>query len=49
VLNTLPPKASTGEFVGHRRGVSEYIFVSKGRLSAKIGERTIVLLEGDTN
>ena len=32
VLNTLPPGASTGEFVAHRRGVSEYIFVLKGRL-----------------
>ena len=48
VLNTLPARASTGEFVGHRRGVSEYIFVSKGRLSATIGDRTIVLAEGDS-
>jgi transcriptional regulator with XRE-family HTH domain len=48
VLNTLPPKASTGEFVGHRRGISEYIFVSKGKLSAKIGDRTVVLAEGDS-
>jgi transcriptional regulator with XRE-family HTH domain len=48
VLNTLPPKGSTGEFVPHRRGISEYIFVSKGRLSAVIGNRTIDLAEGDS-
>jgi transcriptional regulator with XRE-family HTH domain len=48
VLNTLPPKASTGEFVAHRRGISEYIFVSKGRLSATIGDRAVILAEGDS-
>jgi transcriptional regulator with XRE-family HTH domain len=48
VLNTLPPRASTGEFVAHRRGISEYIFVAKGRLSATIGDRTILLAEGDS-
>jgi transcriptional regulator with XRE-family HTH domain len=48
VLNTLPPGASTGEFVAHRRGVSEYIFVLKGRLRATVGERAIVVEEGDS-
>ena len=48
VLNTLPPKATTGEFVAHRRGVSEYIFVLKGKLSATIGERTFIVAEGDS-
>jgi transcriptional regulator with XRE-family HTH domain len=48
VLNTLPPKGSTGEFVPHRRGISEYIFIAKGKLSAVIGDRTIVLAEGDS-
>jgi transcriptional regulator with XRE-family HTH domain len=48
VLNTLPPRGSTGEFVPHRRGISEYIFISKGKLSAVIGDRTIVLAEGDS-
>jgi transcriptional regulator with XRE-family HTH domain len=48
VLNTLPPKGTTGEFVPHRRGISEYIFVSKGTLSAVIGDRTIVMVEGDS-
>jgi transcriptional regulator with XRE-family HTH domain len=48
VLNTLPAKGTTGEFVPHRRGISEYIFVSKGKLSAVIGDRTIILVEGDS-
>ncbi|MBX9933107.1 MAG: XRE family transcriptional regulator [Methylobacterium sp.] len=48
VLNTLPPNASTGEFVAHRRGVSEYIFVLKGRLQAVIGDRILVANEGDS-
>jgi mannose-6-phosphate isomerase-like protein (cupin superfamily) len=48
VLNILPPKATTGEFVAHRRGVSEYIYVLKGKLSTSIGQRTIVVAEGDS-
>lgn len=48
VLNTLPPGAGTGEFVAHRRGVSEYIYVLKGRLRAVVGERAIVVAEGDS-
>jgi transcriptional regulator with XRE-family HTH domain len=48
VLNTLPPGATTGEFVAHRRGVSEYIFVLKGRLRATIGDRAVVVEEGDS-
>ncbi|MCJ2135812.1 helix-turn-helix domain-containing protein [Methylobacterium sp. J-026] len=48
VLNTLPPGATTGEFVAHRRGVSEYIFVLKGRLRATIGDRALVVEEGDS-
>ena len=48
VLNTLPAGASTGEFVAHRRGVSEYIYVLKGRLRAAIGERVIAAGEGDS-
>jgi mannose-6-phosphate isomerase-like protein (cupin superfamily) len=48
VLNTLPPKAATGEFVAHRRGVSEYIYVLKGKLSACIGQRTFIVAEGDS-
>lgn len=48
VLNTLPPRATTGEFVAHRRGVSEYIYVLKGRLNATVGDRAIMLTEGDS-
>jgi transcriptional regulator with XRE-family HTH domain len=48
VLNTLPPGADTGEFVAHRRGVSEYIYVLKGRLRAVVGERVIAVGEGDS-
>jgi transcriptional regulator with XRE-family HTH domain len=48
VLNTLPPGAATGEFVAHRRGVSEYIYVLKGRLRAAVGERVIAVGEGDS-
>jgi len=48
VLNTLPPRAATGEFTAHRHGVSEYIYVLRGRLRAVIGERTIVVAEGDS-
>lgn len=48
VLNTLPPRASTGEFVAHRGGVTEYIYVLKGRLTATIGGRTVALAPGDS-
>jgi transcriptional regulator with XRE-family HTH domain len=48
VLNTLPPRATTGEFVAHKRGVSEYIFVLRGKLSAVVGDRTITVAEGDS-
>jgi transcriptional regulator with XRE-family HTH domain len=48
VLNTLPQGGSTGEFVAHRRGVEEYIYVLSGRLSATVGERTVFLERGDS-
>lgn len=48
VLNTLPPGGTTGEFVGHRRGVEEYIYVLKGRLVARVGERSMTLETGDS-
>ena len=48
VLNTLPPGGNTGEFVAHRRGVSEYIYVLTGRLKATIGDRTAVVEAGDS-
>lgn len=43
VLNTLPPHGTSGEFVAHRRGVEEYIYVLKGRLEARVGSRRVRL------
>lgn len=48
VLNTVPPGGGSGRFVGHKRGVSEYIYVLQGRLEAHVGEKTVVLEEGDS-
>jgi transcriptional regulator with XRE-family HTH domain len=48
VLNTVPPGGSSGRFVGHRRGVSEYIYVLDGRLKAHVGDRAVILEEGDS-
>lgn len=48
VLNKLPGSGSTGEFVAHRRGVDEYIYVARGRLKATIGARSVILEEGDS-
>ncbi|MGQ4274574.1 helix-turn-helix domain-containing protein [Terrihabitans sp. B22-R8] len=48
VLNTLPVGSTTGEFVAHRRGVEEYIYVLKGRLEVSVGERRIILSERDS-
>ena len=42
-LNTLPPEAETGNFVAHRRGVEEYIYVLRGRLRATIGDQRVTL------
>jgi transcriptional regulator with XRE-family HTH domain len=47
VVNTLPPGASTGEFVPHKRGVEEYIHVLRGTLRAALGNRMYTLNEGD--
>lgn len=48
VLNTLPPNAEAGNFVAHRRGVEEYIYVLRGRLRASIGDQRVVLNQGDS-
>jgi transcriptional regulator with XRE-family HTH domain len=48
VLNTLPAGTETGNFVAHRRGVEEYIYVLKGRLRATVGDQQVVLGEGDS-
>jgi transcriptional regulator with XRE-family HTH domain len=47
VLNTLPVGSSTGEFIGHRRGTDEYIYVLAGTLEARLGEETHRLEAGD--
>lgn len=47
VLNTLPPGASTGQFMRHRRGVEEYIHVMQGRLQAILNGKSYELSEGD--
>jgi len=43
VINTLPPRGTSGEFVAHRRGVEEYIYVARGRLEARVGTRRVIL------
>jgi transcriptional regulator with XRE-family HTH domain len=48
VLNTLPANIGTGQFVAHRRGVEEYIFVLRGKLRAVIGDEQVVMNEGDS-
>ncbi|ADH87570.1 transcriptional regulator, XRE family [Ancylobacter novellus DSM 506] len=47
VINTLPALGTSGEFVAHRRGVEEYIYVLKGRLEARVGARRVTLETGD--
>jgi transcriptional regulator with XRE-family HTH domain len=47
VMNVLPPCASTGAFVPHRRGVEEYLHVLRGRLRATLGGAVYELNEGD--
>lgn len=48
VLNTLPPRGTTGEFGVHRRGVEEYIYVLNGRLKAVIGTDVVTMEKGDS-
>jgi transcriptional regulator with XRE-family HTH domain len=48
VHNTLASGASSGQFIAHRPGVNEYIWVERGRLRAVIGRREIELGPGDS-
>jgi len=48
VLNTLPPNAETGNFVAHRRGVEEYIYVLRGRMRVSIGDERVTLNQADS-
>ncbi len=47
VLNRLPPKAKTGPFPSHRRGVEEHLYVTKGRLKVSLDGKDHVLRAGD--
>ena len=48
VLNTLPPGGATGEFMAHRHGVEEYIYVQSGRLAVRVGDKSVTLEAGDS-
>ena len=48
VHNTLPPHVKTGDFVAHRRGFSEYIFVLVGQLHVTVGDDVHALNAGDS-
>lgn len=47
VLNKLPPKAKTGPFPSHRRGVEEHLYVTKGRLKVTLDGQAYLLAAGD--
>jgi len=44
----IPPRAATGEFSAHRRGVEEHLTVVRGALACRIGKREVVLAAGDS-
>lgn len=48
VRSSIPVGGVTGEFIAHRRGVEEYIYVLNGHLKAVIGTKTFVMNEGDS-
>lgn len=47
VLNRLPPKAKTGPFPSHRRGVEEHLYVTKGRLKVTLNGDEHIVEAGD--
>ena len=47
VRNIVPEGSTSGEFPPHRRGVTEYVVVERGRLRAVIGGDEHLLEEGD--
>ncbi len=47
VLNTLPPRQSTGTFQAHPNGVEEHLAVTEGSLHLRLGETTHILAAGD--
>jgi transcriptional regulator with XRE-family HTH domain len=47
VRNVVPEGSTSGEFPPHRRGVTEYVVVERGRLRAVLGGDEHLLEEGD--
>jgi transcriptional regulator with XRE-family HTH domain len=47
IRNVVPGGSSSGEFPPHRRGVTEYVVVERGRLRALLGGEEHLLEEGD--
>jgi transcriptional regulator with XRE-family HTH domain len=48
LLCTLPAGTTAGDFVAHRHGVDEYVYVLQGRLGAHVGEKSVALEKGDS-
>ena len=48
IRNVVPIGSTSGEFPPHRRGVSEYVVVERGRLRALLGDDEYLLEGGDT-
>jgi transcriptional regulator with XRE-family HTH domain len=48
VLNSWPPRGTTGDFGAHRRGIEEYVYVLSGRLKVVIGTEVVTLEPGDS-
>ena len=47
IRNVVPAGSTSGEFPQHRRGVTEYLVVERGRLRAVLGNDEYLLEEGD--
>jgi transcriptional regulator with XRE-family HTH domain len=47
IRNVVPGGSTSGEFPPHRRGVTEYVVVERGRLRALLGSDEYFLEEGD--
>jgi quercetin dioxygenase-like cupin family protein len=47
IRDVVPTGSTSGEFPPHRRGVSEYVVVERGRLRALLGGEEYLLEEGD--
>jgi transcriptional regulator with XRE-family HTH domain len=47
IRNVVPEGSNSGEFPPHRRGVTEYVVVERGRLRAILGGEDYLMEEGD--